>query len=192
MIANLQKRKSLFLKILNIDSSKFETAHTKLGTLLEFDSGNKETTGAPDPWWIVDEELCLVFEDHSEANENSKLHVDKARQVSTHPNWIRQNLNLSETAHVIAVLITLVKSAELDALPPLDNVYVWNIDEFRKWARSSLSVIRELRTVFSASGDLSWRDQAVQKYLDNQMDPEWLVALLESRPASKVLNPHEV
>lgn len=33
----------------------FESAHKMLGKLMGFNSGNKETPGAPDPWWIIDD-----------------------------------------------------------------------------------------------------------------------------------------
>jgi hypothetical protein len=169
------------------DNTKFEAAQEHLGRLLGYQAGNKESTGAPDPWWIVNEQLCFVFEDHSDANSESILDVKKARQAASHPNWIRDNLNLSPDASVLPVLVTPVKVAHPDALPHLRGVYLWPIDEFRAWAQNALTVIRELRRSFSGSGNLVWRTMAVEKYIENGLDPESVVEMLSTKSASQLL-----
>ena len=151
--------------------------------------GNRETTGAPDPWWIVDENLCFIFEDHSSSESGSSLNVTKARQAATHPNWVRENLSLAESSQILSVLVTPVQKADTDALPHLKEVYLWNIDDFRGWARNSLSVIRELRKTFTVSGDLHWRATAVEKYKNAKIDPLVLVEILKSQPAADLLKP---
>ncbi|HEX8091167.1 MAG TPA: hypothetical protein VF762_20090 [Blastocatellia bacterium] len=152
---------------------------------------NKETRGAPDPWWVADDELCLIFEDHSNAGIGSSLDVTKARQASTHPNWVRANLTLSEEVQIVPVLVTPVKVADGDALPHLGNVCLWRIDEFREWAKNALAVIRELRRTFPGSGDLRWREMAAHKYVENRMDPRSLVEWLKSQPAAQLLRPKD-
>lgn len=169
------------------DHEKFERAHVELGRLLGFEAGNKETQGAPDPWWIVDDTLCFIFEDHSDADGGSSLSVTKARQVASHPNWVGENLSLSPGAEVIPVLITPVGKADVDAVPHLKNVYLWGLEDFREWAVRALSVIRELRRTYPGSGDLGWREQAAQKYVDNRMDPKSIVEMLRGRPAARML-----
>ncbi|GAB4161480.1 MAG: DEAD/DEAH box helicase [Candidatus Promineifilaceae bacterium] len=165
------------------NSVQFEQGHEKLGELLGFDAGNVETSGAPDPWWIVDDELCFIFEDHSDASPDSNLHLDKARQIATHPNWVRKNLHLSESARIVPVLITPVQFADSDALPHLGSVFVWHLDEFCAWAKKALSVVRELRSVFPGSGDLAWRATAIEKYRENDIEPEKLIEFLEAQPS---------
>jgi len=165
-------------------SAKFEEAHVKLGEVLGFEAGNVETSGAPDPWWIVDENLCFIFEDHSDASPDSNLHLEKARQIATHPNWVRENLKqLAESASIVPVLVTPVQFADPDALPHLGNVFVWRLDDFRKWSQNALSVVRELRAVFPGAGDLAWRDAAIGKYRENDIAPEKLIEFLKRRPS---------
>jgi hypothetical protein len=94
-------------------------------------------------------------------------------------------LPLADSATVLPVLITPVRIADPDALPHLSDVAVWNLEEFRKWARNALSVIRELRSIFPGSGDLAWRATAVEKYRENRMDPERLVEFLRAQPTLK-------
>ena len=169
------------------DNTKFEAAQERLGKLLGYEAGNKESGGAPDPWWIVNEHFCLIFEDHSDANNESKLSVTKARQVASHPNWARENLALSPDAHILPILVTPVKVADNDALPHLKGVCLWPIEEFRAWAQRALMVIRELRRSFPGSGNLLWRTTALEKYIENGLAPRTIVAMLRSRPASEML-----
>lgn len=138
----------------------FERGHESLGRLLGYKAGNRETPGAPDPWWIVDDTLCLIFEDHSDA-KSSALDVSKARQVSSHPNWVRQYLDLAPDARVVPVLVSSVTTADADALPHLNDVLLWPIDEFRGWAERALSAFRQIRNIYPGSpGDLAWRAEA--------------------------------
>ena len=126
--------------------------------------------------------MFFIFEDHSDATNESNLHLDKARQVATHPNWVRDNLPFAKSAVIIPVLITPVQFADPDALPHLSGVYVWKLNEFRAWATKALSVIRELRAVFPGSGDLAWRATAVEKYRAYQIEPEKLIEFLKAQP----------
>ena len=169
------------------DSSGFEQAHRHLGTLLGFESGDPVGSGAPDAWWIIDENRCLIFEDHSDAKENSKISVSKARQAYTHPNWARKNLALAESAKIIPVLITSARSADKDALPHLEDVYLWQIDDFRKWAHNALGALRELRRIYPGSGDLMWRATVMTSYKHNRIDPKLLIQDIESRNAAEIL-----
>ncbi len=169
------------------ESARFEEAHMRLGRLLGFDAGKGATQGAPDSWWIVDDGLCFVFEDHSNAKGGSSLSVSKARQASSHPNWVRANLPLSKSATIVSVLVSPVQSADIDALPHLNEVYLWNLDEFREWAENALSAIRELRRTFPGSGDLGWREVARQGYIDNKLNPQSILDSLRARVAAESL-----
>jgi len=179
----IQAEKFVLENLESASSAQFEQAHVKLGELLGFDAGNVETSGAPDPWWIVDENLCFIFEDHSDANPDSNLHLDKARQIATHPNWVREKLPLAKSATIVPVLITPVRFADPDVLPHLGGVFVWYLDEFCAWAKNALSVVRELRTDFPGSGDLVWRATAIQKYRENGIEPEKIIEFLEAQPS---------
>lgn len=182
-----QEEKFIIENLSQKEYTKFEEAQVRLGRLLGFDVGNEETSGSPDPWWIVDENLCFIFEDHSDADEKSRLSVAKARQVATHPNWAHENLPLDPNAEILPILVTPVKSADREALPHLTSVYLWSVDDFRKWAKNALGVIRELRSTFPGPGDLMWRATAAQKYNDNKMSPRLIIEYLKSNIAKNSL-----
>jgi hypothetical protein len=181
------EEKSIIEGLLASDHVKFEDAHARLGRILGFDSGNVETTGAPDPWWIANEKLCFVFEDHSEASPDSSLSIDKARQVSTHENWVRAQLPVDKETIVRAVLITPVRKADDDALIHLRAVSVWRLEEFRQWATAALSVIRRIRRSYLGTGDLAWRADAAAALSENGISPEKLADFLSERTAEKML-----
>ena len=164
----------------------FEQAHKSLGRLLGFESGNEETDGSPDPWWIVGN-LCFVFEDHAGAQDESALDVKKARQVSSHPAWMKANIEGCASADILAVLVTPVSKVKPGAVPHLNDVALWTLGEFRSWAEIAISVIRELRTPFVEPGDLAWRAIAMEKFEQNQLDAPSLHARLRSRNAADIL-----
>lgn len=167
-------------------SKAFEKSQVELGDLLGYRSGNSEDQGAPDPWWIVSENLCVVFEDYSDAKEDSKLTVEKARQAFCHDNWIYDHLKIPSSVEVIKVLVTPARYAHIGAVTHLSDVYYWELEDYEKWVKGSLSVIRELRNTFPGGGDLVWREEAKDKYQENGLSPELLVERIKSVKAIDV------
>jgi hypothetical protein len=165
------------------DGHLFESGHEQLGRLLGFQAGNSNDEGAPDPWWMVDESLCLVFEDHAEAKSATRLSVNKARQAASHPNWIRSNLNLNNDAEIVPVLITPCSSTSKGAIPHLRQVRYWRLQDFREWAKTALQTVRELRRTFSGPGNLGWRDTAVKALRKAAIGPQKITSLLTKSAA---------
>lgn len=183
-----EEEKFIAENIMHNENTRFEAAHERLGKFLGFISGKTETTGSPDPWWILHDELCVVFEDHSDAEPSGSLHVTKARQVATHPNWIRENvLSLSKKANILPVLVTPMVLVDRDASPHLKDVSIWSLIEFRAWAKAALQVVRDLRRDFPGSGDLAWRAMAGEKLQAAKLDAASLAGMLLTRSAERVL-----
>lgn len=165
----------------------FENAHKELGNILGFDSYKVENDASPDPYWII-ENLCIVFEDHAGADENSALSANKARQVSSHPDWIIKNTDLDDTAIIISVLITPVKKVSIGGESFTKNFSYWELKEFKKWAHNALSILREMRKSFVEAGDLSWRSEAVNILEKNHLDMMSLINHFKDNVASKYLD----
>lgn len=164
----------------------FEQAQVKLGELLGFDAGKIETDASPDPWWIADN-LCLVFEDHAGAESDSVLDATKARQASTHPNWMREHVEAVADGDILSVLVTPVTKAKEGAIPHLRSVALWPLAEFREWATRALLTIRELRRTFPEPGDLAWRAEAIAAFKLHELDARALFTRLKSQLAGDVL-----
>ncbi|MCA0048201.1 DEAD/DEAH box helicase [Mesorhizobium sp. B283B1A] len=157
----------------------FENAQKELGLLLGFDAGNEETDGAPDPWWVADESFAIVFEDFTEAQSTTLLPVNKARQVASHPTWLRQRLGLGDQAKIVPVLVSGISGAAPEAAVHLQDVAFWRTSEFRVWATNALRTIRSLRTTYPGPGDMFWREEAMAAYAANGMDPASLSQRLQ-------------
>ena len=132
--------------------------------------------------------FVIVFEDHANAKENAVIDATKARQVSSHPKWIKERLPSAKEAEVLPVLVTPAKTATDTALTNLDDVSYWRLDEFREWAYGSLSVIRELRSSFGEVGDLDWRKFCIESLRKNCLDMPGLFKYLKSQSARKMLS----
>ncbi len=163
----------------------FEQAHVKLGEMLGFHAGKRESDASPDPWWVADD-LCFVFEDHADAT-NDVLDASKARQVFSHPNWVRDHVALPEGAIILPVLVTPVTKARSGAVPHLHEVALWTLAEFRAWASKALVTLRELRRSFGQSGDLVWRANAAQRFEQEGLGADQLYYRLRKRMASGIL-----
>jgi len=163
------------------DSKKFEDAHERLGRLLGYEAGNSKSDAAPDPWWIAGDDLCIVFEDHSGGSQKTILGANKVREAASHPNSIKAKFAHLQNAEIIPVMITPCKKIKDGALPHVQDVCYWNIEEFRNWANSAISVVRGLRRSFPGEANLEWRKRAIQEYQDGGIDPASLVEKLRKQ-----------
>lgn len=167
---------------------KFEQAHKLLGDMLGFDAGKIEEDGSPDPWWIVGD-VCLVFEDHAGAKSSSSIDVKKARQASSHPDWMVANVPASKETKILPVLVTPVKKVNSKAVAHLSGVALWPLASFKEWAQNALATLRELRKTFVEPGDLGWREKAAELFQENNLSAQSLFEKLRSAPAAKYLTP---
>ncbi|MET3712645.1 hypothetical protein ABIC65_003363 [Sphingomonas trueperi] len=166
------KVEKAILESIDQDEHKaFERGQKELGSLLGFEAGNEETNAAPDGWWIADDTFAIVFEDYTEAQPDSTLGVVKARQVASHPIWLRNRFKFTDKTQILPVLVSGIKGADDDAALHLGDVAFWNSEEFRVWAKNAVSVIRSLRTSYPGPGDLFWREDAMAAYAANGLDP---------------------
>ena len=182
------REKEILEGLVSSNQNVFERSHVLLGELVGFDSDNRNTEGAPDPWWIAGN-LCFVFEDHAGAQNDSILDVRKARQVCSHPNWMRTTVEGAVETDILPVLITPVTKVSEGATHHLDGVAIWPLEEFRNWAREAIGTVRELRRTFYESGDLEWRARAVTAFKQSGLDAVGLHSKLRSKSWNSQLKP---
>ena len=182
----LIREKSILDGLYSENTGLFEEAHMRLGEMLGFEVGNVEEDATPDPWWITGR-TCLVFEDHSGAQKTSVLDATKARQVASHPAWVKHNVKGASEAVVLPVLVTPVRRATSGAMPHLQEVALWTLPDFRTWAENAMQVMRGLANTFSEAGDLVWRAEAIVQFEQNCLDAPGLYERLRSNAAAKGL-----
>lgn len=127
-----------------MDEKKFETALVELGEALGFTAGNDESDAAPDPWWLGHKK-GIVFEAHAGGEDETVFGANKARQVSSHPKWIKKKITGTNEMDIKPILITPCVKAKSGADPVLEEVFYWRLDAFRTWAFNAISVLRELK-----------------------------------------------
>lgn len=149
-----------------VNPKAFEEAQRQLGELLGFQVGNEESDGAPDPWWMG-ETRVIVFEDNVNAKETTALNVTKARQASSHPNWISNYVSTSNDLEIKPILVTPSQKVKKGAHVHLGELFIWPYEEFCQWAKNAIIVLRDLKTTMPPQSDLEWRATASER-LENE------------------------
>ena len=157
------------------DSDAFEEAQRRLGELLGFDAGNSNADATPDPWWISDGQVCLVFEDKNDSKPETPVSVKQIRQAASHPDWIRAHIALSANAVVDAVLVTPAKTIHHEVPTFAGEVAYWHIDDFRIWAREAIEGARSIRSSFTGSGNIEWREVVQREFSERGLDPRSII-----------------
>lgn len=159
----------------------FECAQKELGTILGFNAGKIESEGSPDPWWISDSK-CIVFEDYVNTTDGV-LSVTKARQATSHPDWMRANVPESSECEFLTVLVTPATKISAAATVHARELLYWELDDFRTFATNALHVVRQLRTTFFEQGDLVWQAEAAERLKQQGLDFASLCRQLSNKPA---------
>ena len=168
-----EKRAKAILDSLATPKS-FEEGQRLLGELIGFVSGNDESDGAPDPWWLG-ETLGLVFEDHAGAKSTTVFSTKKAKQAALHPDWLKENIRQACGLALTVALVTPCVVAGKGAKPALKKVRHWPLEDFRGWAKEAVNVLRGLKSTLPPGGDLAWRIQAAESLISNGLTIETII-----------------
>jgi hypothetical protein len=169
------------------ESKKYERVQVMLGNLLGFTSGNAEYQAAPDPWWVICRDLCIVFEDHSGA-KNQILSVEKARQVCCHDNWVKEHVSgISDNAEIIKVLVTPTTNVATGGELHLSDVYILTPDEFYTWAKNVVNTITDIRSTLHSEGDFVWKSRANEILENKGLTPSKIKSFFKSKLAKNIL-----
>lgn len=166
----------------------FENAQKELGNLLGFIAHKVEREGSPDPWWISGGQ-CIVFEDYVNTTDRGELSVEKARQASSHPNWMHANVAEAKECSMLAVVVTPAKHIRRAALPHVGELYFWAYDDFVAFTDFALGVIRELRRDFAEAGDLIWQARAATTLNERGLTLEAITTALSQHPLAQRMTP---
>ncbi len=170
---NFEKRVAKILKDLE-QKDTFEAAQVEAGIMLGFTAGNDDSDAAPDPWWLG-KKIGIVFEDHAGGKDDTIFGAVKARQACNHPKWIESNVPGTKDMNIIPILVTPCTKMTKGAVPQLDNVRYWALNEFANWVVQSVPILRELKGTFPGEGDLIWRAEAQQRLEDEGLTLEKII-----------------
>lgn len=172
----LEKRIKGILDDLNsLDGKVFERGHKELGKLLGFISENPNSTGAPDPYWIINENNIVVSEDkiYEEKGQVKGVPISDVSEAGRHQTWIVENeKRISKGANIYTVLITNSTSIDEDARIYAGNIYYVHREEYVCWAIKALTVIRSVWHMFVDEGDMEWRESVHQQFIKAGITPK--------------------
>lgn len=155
------KIKSILEKLSSTDGNAFEQGHLELGEIMGYISQNPSDTAAPDPYWIINESLCIVAEDKIYDSDGTKIPVSHVRQANSHDTWLRKNEKiLKSDATVIKVMFSNANMLDKAAATFADELFYVNQDDFCNWASRALNALRTAKSSFSEEGDSEWREKA--------------------------------
>ena len=157
------------------DGKAFERGHKDLGELLGFISENPNSTGAPDPYWIINENNIVVSEDkiYEEKQGIKSIPISDVSEAGRHKAWIMENeKRISKNANIYTVLITNSLSIDKDARIYADNIYYIHRDEYVKWVIKALAVLRDAWNIFTDVGEMEWREAIHQKFIKEGITPK--------------------
>lgn len=168
------------------DGKKFEKSHNDLGNFLGYMSINHDSTASPDPYWIINNKLCIVSEDKIYENDKP-IPVKDVREAMGHRDWIITNEKLlDKDAEIITVIISNSNSIDKSALPFANNIYYLHSEDLIEWANKTINVLRSVKDVFTGEGDSIWRDSTSKKFIESKATPRDFIDLVKMAPLSEL------
>lgn len=179
-LLNLQKNNKFELKakeildgLLSMNGTTFEQAHLDLGLLLGYDAHNRNDSAAPDPYWIINDSLCIVAEDKIYEDDTKDIPVDDVTQAGRHSTWIKENIKtLNENARIITVLVSNSTTIEESARTFAKNIFYINRNDLHTWAVAAINALRTARSRFKENGDADWRTETRDLFSVSDVTPK--------------------
>lgn len=172
----LEKRIKKILDDLNsLDGKVFERGHKELGELLGYISHNPSSTGAPDPYWIINENNVVVSEDkiYEEKEQIKSIPISDVSEAGRHCVWILEHeKRILKDANIYTVLITNSTSIEDDARIYADNLYYVYRKDYVSWAVKALTVIRRVWNTYTDGGEMAWREAVHEEFMKESVTPK--------------------
>ena len=172
----LEKRIKKILDDLNsLDGKVFERGHKELGELLGYISHNPSSTGAPDPYWIINENNVVVSEDkiYEEKEQIKSIPISDVSEAGRHCVWILEHeKRILKDANIYTVLITNSTSIEDDARIYADNLYYVHRKDYVSWAVKALTVIRRVWNTYTDGGEMAWREAVHEEFMKESVTPK--------------------
>lgn len=178
-ISTLQKMEKKIKSILNdlnsLNGNEFERGHKALGELLGFISENPSSDGAPDPYWIINENNVVVSEDkiYEEKKQVKNIPISDVSQAGRHQTWIIEHeKRITKSAKIYTVLITNSRGIDEGARIYAKDIYYIHRKEYVDWAVKALTVIRSVWNTFSDVGESEWRELVHQEFIKAGITPK--------------------
>ena len=182
-----EKAKLILEGLLSADGNTFEKAHLELGILLGYDAHNIDDSAAPDPFWIINDSLCIVAEDKIYENDSKEIPVGDVTQASRHSTWIKEHIKtLRSNAQIITIFVSNSSTIERSARIFGKDLFYVNRKEFHEWATRAINTLRTARSKFKEAGDSDWRTNTKELFIADQTTPKAFVDFITRKKLSDI------
>lgn len=182
-----KKINSILDGLTNAKGEAFETSHKNLGEILGYEASNPKGTGDPDPYWIINDDFCIVSEDKIYEHDDHKIPLEHISQANRHEKWIREKVKtLHNNAKIYTVFITNTSSIEEAGRIHAENLYYCNRSDLISWAHKALKVIRDCYNTFTEEGDSEWRQYVGNELKRNSVTPDDFISMITKTKLSKL------
>lgn len=177
-----KKVDKILLGLRSDNGNTFEHAFMELGKLLGYEANNSDGHTSPDPWWIINNDYCIVSEDKIYTGDQPKIKTNDVRQALTHEKWIKTNLSqLNRDSKIDTIFVTTTLDFEQNADVYGENLKIVLRDELIEWAESAINSIRKLRRIFNEKGDMLWRLDAQRILEEDKHTPRDYIEFVSKR-----------
>jgi hypothetical protein len=162
-----------------IDSKDLESLNLHIGLLLGYNAKNPESTGSPDPYWISNNKLVIVFEDKLYQSTDDYIPLNDIRQAVSHEEWISANVTSDDQSYkIVTVLISNRDKIEKVSHDLCKDLLFWSYEDFVNFSRKVISLARQYRVFYSGENDSNWKDYFLDEFHKNQMGPNQIIKSL--------------
>lgn len=172
---NLERKiKSILDDLNSLDGLVFERGFKELGTMLGYNSVNPDTSGGPDPYWIINNHMAIVSENkiYDEKGKIKSIPIKDVREATSHKIWMKSNVpELSDDAEIISIFVTNSTEIDNEARTYSDDLFYVFRQKLLEWAICATTVIRSAYSTFLNQGDQDWRDCTHRLFVENELTP---------------------
>ena len=173
-IMKFQKNIKVIESYLN-NNKQLELANENIGKLLGYKTGNDSTSGAPDPWWLSDNNLIYVFEDKIYDQSDDYIPLSDIRQALTHKSWAQAKIiGLTEDAKIVTVLISNRSKIESVHRHACGETFYWDYNDFIEWGYKVVACVRRVATKYSGGTEQAWKDYLIEEFQNQGFFPNEL------------------
>lgn len=167
--------------------TSFEEYHVRLGKMLGYIAKNPQGDSTPDPYWIINDDICIVWEDKIYDSESKKIPTVDVTQAKRHEDWIKENIKtLRKEARIITVMVSNSKAIEEDARIFAKGIFYCSRNELFSWANTALNCLRTCNATFAVAGDAEWRLQAHTVFEQASATPIDFIKFITKTPLDKI------
>ena len=162
-----------------IDNNDLEYVNLHIGFLLGFKATNIESKASPDPIWVSNDNLVIVFEDKFHQNTEAPISIEDIRQALSHTEWVKANIkNLNDNVTIYSVMISNRSKVEQEGKDISKDLLYWNYSSFISFSRKIISIARTFPNYYGGEDDSNWREFFADEFYRQQIGPNQIINLL--------------